>query len=192
VGLKLDGINNKTAVTVNYNDGAGDQGTLKTVAAQFDMTYTGSSGTPVTFDTFCIDLFHRVHVGQTYAVHLRNDLSSAFANGSRMAYIYDNYGMSDLSSDPDQAAAVQLALWDLSLNNHDPTSFGLDADGTYSSGDESVFSVALRKNPDAASIAGLVDQYLKASIGATIQGNWLDASPPGTALNRGQSVLGPG
>jgi hypothetical protein len=82
-----------------------------------------------------------VSVGQTYAVDVRFDLATAFANGAQMAYILANFGVGDLSTNPDQAAAVQIALWDLSLNNHNPTSFGLDADGSYSSGDPSVFSV---------------------------------------------------
>jgi hypothetical protein len=190
--LKLDRLNNHTAATVAYNDGAGHSGKIKTVLAQFTMTYTGGTGTPLTFNTFCIDLFHTVSLGQTYAVAARGDLGSAFLSGSRMAYIFLTFGEFDLTGDPDEAAAVQLALWDLSLNNHDPTAFVRDADGTYSSGDEDVFSVLLGNGPHAAHIAALVDQYLKASLGATDQGGWLDASPAGTAHNRGQSVLLPG
>ena len=154
------------------------------------MTYTGGS-TPITFNTFCIDLFHDVSVGQTYAVNVRNDLDAAFANGSRMAYVFENFGLPDLTNDPDTAAAVQIALWDLSLNNHNPTSFGLDADGTWSSGDESIFAVDLGGNPDAAHIAALVDSYLQASVGATTAAGWLDAAAAGDALNRGQSLLIP-
>jgi hypothetical protein len=74
------------------------------------------------FDTFCIDLLHAVTDGQTYAVTPRNDLDAAFTNGARMAFVIDNFGAADLSSNPDQAAAVQIALWDLSLN-HNPTFF---------------------------------------------------------------------
>ncbi len=191
--VTLNGFNNgltgNNAVTVTYNDGAGHSASVDTWATQFNVTYKNGTNA-VTFNTFCIDLFHDVTGGQTYKVYFRDDLATAFANGSRMDYVYQNYGAQDLSGNSDQAAAVQLALWDLSLNNHNPTTFVLDGDGTYSSGDESVFNVQI-KGPDAATIASLVNQYLGASVGATEQGRWLDASAQGDYLNRGQSLLVP-
>lgn len=184
-----NGLTSNNAVTVHYNDGVGDSGTVSTWATQFNVTFNNGSST-ATFNTFCIDLFHDVTDGQTYAVYLRNNLATAFTNGSQMAYIYENFGVQNLTGNSDQAAAVQLALWDLSLNNHTPTSFGLDSDGTYSSGDENVFSVVLNV-PDASQIASLVNQYLQAAVGASGQGSWLDASAQGNYLNRGQSLLVP-
>ena len=130
-------------------------------------------------------------LGQTYAVILRNSLDPSFANGDRMRFVLDHFGTPDLTSKPDQAAAVQIALWDLSLNNHNPTSFGPDGGSTYSSGDPGVFSVNMGANPDATSIASLVNQYLVASEGATTSGGWLDASGAGDNPNRGQSLLLP-
>jgi hypothetical protein len=82
-----------------------------------------------------------VSVGQTYAVTARDDVDTAFTNGARMAYIIDNFGAMDLTNNSDQAAAVQIAVWDLSLDNHDPTFFALDSNGSYSSGDPNIFSV---------------------------------------------------
>ena len=138
----LDSFNTTTQALISANDGAGDSISAEHVfVSQFSVTYNASGAGSSTFDTFCIDLFHIVSVGQTYAVDVRFDLATAFANGAQMAYILANFGVGDLSTNPDQAAAVQIALWDLSLNNHNPTSFGLDADGSYSSGDPSVFSV---------------------------------------------------
>lgn len=177
--------------TVSYDDGAGHSGSVFAYLSQFNVTYAGSTGTPITFDTFCIDLFHDVSVGQTYAVNVRDDLGAAFVNASRMAYVYETFGAGDLSSDPDTAAAVQIALWDLSLNNHNPTSFTQDADGTYSSGDEGVFAVDLSTDPSAAHIAALVNQYLQQSVGATTQAGWLDAAAQGDYANRGQSLILP-
>jgi hypothetical protein len=107
-----------------------------------------------------------------------------------MAFIYQNFGTEDLTNNADQAAAVQIALWDL-LSNHNPTSFGPDADGTYSSGDENVFNVSFGSNPDATQIAALADHYLKMSTSSTAQGDWLDAAPAGNDPNRGESVLFP-
>jgi len=188
--VHIDAFNNATQATVTFNDGAGHSGSLDAFLTQFVVTYQNSNGTPVTFDTFCIDLFHTASLGQTYAVILRNALDPFFANGDRMRFVLDHFGTSDLTSHPDQAAAVQIALWDLSLN-HNPTSFGPDGGSTYSSGDPSVFSVNMGANPDASSIASLVNQYLVASEGATTSGGWLDASGAGDDLNRGQSLLLP-
>ena len=175
--------------TVSYNDGAGDTGSQEpTYFAQFSATYTPSSGSAISFYTYCIDLYHNISVGQTLSVYVSGNESTAFLNGSRMVYIYEMYGTQNLNSNPDQAAAVQLALWDLTLNNHNPTTFGLDADGSYSSGDESVYSITFNSGEDASTIAGLVNQYLQASIGATMQGGWLNADANGTGQTRGQSM----
>jgi hypothetical protein len=164
-------------------------GVVDTNLTQFNVTYS-APGSNFSFNTFSVDLLHTVSAGQTYLVNLRNDVASAFANGSRMAYIYQNFGTQDLTNNTDQAAAVQVAIWDL-MSDHNPTFFGPDPDGTYSSGDESVFNVDFGSNPDAGQIAALTDQFLKASIGVTTQGSWLDAAPAGNAPNRGESVLFP-
>jgi len=157
---------------------------------QFNVTFTGTGG-PSTFDTFSIDLSHTVSSGQTYAVNPRSDLATSFVNGARMAFIFTQFGQQNLTANSIQAAAVQLSLWDLSLNNHVPTFFAMDADGSYSSGDENVFEVLLGANPNASQIAALTNQYLQSSMGAVTQGAWLDASPAGSDPNRGQSMLQP-
>jgi hypothetical protein len=185
--VTLNQLNNNVIGTVSFNDGMGNSGTETAYFSQFNMTYVDSTGSQVTFNPFCIDLAHKVSVGQTYAVYLRDDLDTFFANGGRMAYIDDNFGQGPLSDD--QAAAVQIALWDLSLNNHNPTSFSLDADGTYSSGDESVFSINFNGNPLASQIASLVNYYL--GLNGSAPGSWLDASAAGLNSDRGQSVLVP-
>jgi hypothetical protein len=150
--LTIEGFNDGIGATIHYNDGAGNAGTVNTLLTQFSVTLTGAGG-PVSFDTFCIDLFHAVSDGQTYNVNLRDDLDTALANGARMAYIFQNFGQADLSSNPNQAAAVAITLWDL-LVSPDPTSFGLDTDGSYSSGDESTFSVTFASPvPEPAGIA---------------------------------------
>ena len=186
--ITLNGFNNNTPATVTFDDGAGHSGSQNTLLSQLNVTFSGG-GTPITFNTFSVDLFHTVSVGQTYAVALRDDLATVFANGSRIAYVFQHFGLQNLTGDAIQAAAVQIALWDLSLNNHNPTTFGPDADGTYSSGDENIFSVSFGSNPDANQIASLTNQYLGVSIGATNTGTWLDAAAAGNAPNRGESVL---
>jgi hypothetical protein len=187
--ITINALNNSTTATVSFNDGSGPS-SISTLLSQFNVTLSGAGG-PVTFNTFSIDLSHTVVSGQTYTVSPRGDLASAFVNGARMAFIFTQFGQQNLTGDPVQAAAVQISLWDLSLNNHAPTTFTLDADGSYSSGDENVFAVLFGANPNASQIAALTNQYLQSSIGAVTSGAWLDASPAGTDPNRGQSMLQP-
>jgi len=172
--------NNGTTATVSFNNGGG-QITENKLLSQFNVTYSSGSGT-VTMNTFTFDLFHEVTPLQTYAVTPRQDLGTAFTNGRQMAYVFQTYGLPDLTNDPDQAAAVQLALWDLSLDNHTPTFFSLGLDGSYSSGDPDVFKVAFGSNPDASHIAALTSQFLTAAIGTTMNGAWLDAAGKGANL----------
>jgi hypothetical protein len=186
--ITLNAFNNNTPATVTFDDGAGHSGSQNTLLSQLNVTFN-AAGTPITFNTFSVDLFHTVSVGQTYAVAPRDDLATLFANGSRIAYVFQRFGLQNLTSDAIQAAAVQIALWDLSLNNHNPTTFGPDADGSYSSGDENIFSVSFGSNPDASQTASLTNQYLGVSVGATTTGAWLDAAAAGPAPNRGESVL---
>jgi len=178
----LNQLNNSTTATVGYNDGLGDSGSIDTYLSQFNVSYSDGLNAPVTFNTFCIDLLDRVSVGQTYAVNVQTDLTPTFANGNRMAYIFQKFGEDDLTGNPDQAAAMQIALWDLSLNNHNPTTFKQDTDGSYSSGDESVFSVNLGSNPDAAEIATLTNQYLGVSVGVDPPNGWLQETAGGQSL----------
>jgi hypothetical protein len=188
--ITINALNNSTPATVTFNDGGGPSTTISTLLSQFNITFSGLGG-PLTFNTFSIDLSHTVVSGQTYTVSPRSDLATAFVNGARMAFIFTQFGQQNLTGNSIQAAAVQLSLWDLSLNNHTPTSFAMDPDGSYSSGDENVFEVLLGANPNASQIAALTNQYLQSSIGAVTQGAWLDASPAGTDPNRGQSLLQP-
>jgi hypothetical protein len=185
----VNAFNNSTAATVHFDDGSGHSGTVSTLLTQLNVTYSDGAGTPLTFLTFSLDLFHTVSVGQTYAVNARDDLATAFTNGSRIDYIFQAFGVGDLTKN--EANAVQIVIWDLTLGNHNPNSFGKDASGTYSSGDTNVFSVDLAGNPAADQISALVDQYLKASIGSTGQGGWLDAAAAGNDPNRGQSLMQP-
>jgi len=139
--IRINGFNSGEQAIIHYDDGAGNSGSVSALLTQLAVSYTGDGAASVDFDTFCIDLLHTLTVGQTYAVDSRSDLASAFANGARLAYVYQAFGVTNLTGDPIQAAAVQIALWDLSLSNHNPTSFTQDASGTYSSGDPEVFRV---------------------------------------------------
>jgi RHS repeat-associated protein len=187
----LNKLNDPTTAVVKFNDGAGHSGTDNTYLSQFNVTYSNGVNAPVTFNTFCIDLIDRVSAGGTYSVAVQPDLAPTYVNAGAMTYIFQNFGMSNLSNNPTQAAAVQIAEWDLSLNNHTPTQFVKDADGTYSSGDESIFSVNFGSNPNASAIGALVNQYLHVAAGATNTDGWLDSSVIPSGPQRGQCLLIP-
>jgi hypothetical protein len=189
--ITVNSFSNNTPAIVTFNDGSGSSGPISTVLTQLNVTYSAGAGTPITFSTFSIDLFHSASVGESYAVNSRNDLSAAFSNGGRIAYIFQTFGLQDLTNNSVQAAAVQIALWDLSLSNHNPTSLVMDGDGSFSSGDPDVFSVSLGGNPNTAQIVGLANQYLSTSVGATGQAGWLDASVGGAGSDHGPSLVRP-
>ena len=187
----MDAFNNSTAVTVFYDDGNGDTGTDNTLATQFHASYTGARRRP-SRSTPSASIWNirslKVRTTRSTSATIWTEPSPT----AQMAYIFQQYGESDLSDNPDQAAAVQIALWDLSLDNHDPTSFAGHGRGR-----------RLRQrrpqrlqrqsghNADAAHIAGLTHQYLIAANNVTAAGAWLDATPAGTAVNRGQSLMLP-
>ena len=114
--LQFNGEVAADVVTLDYNlpghptlNGQFYAGQLSaTVSSSPDM----SDGT--TFNTFCVDLDHDVNNGQEYPVNILST-SDSLANGGAIAYLYSTYGMSTLS-DPDYAAALQLAIWDETAN----------------------------------------------------------------------------
>jgi hypothetical protein len=106
--LSIDAFTSGVQATVFRNDGT-QSGTVDALLTQIVVMYHSSDGTPVTFATFCIDLFHTVSPDQVYPVILRDMLDPFYVNGIRMAYVLDHFGASDLSGAPDQAAAVQIA-----------------------------------------------------------------------------------
>jgi hypothetical protein len=115
--LQFNGEVAADIVTLNYNlpghptlNGQYYAGQLSaTVSSSPDM----SNGT--TFNTFCVDLDHDVNNGQEYPANILST-NDGLTNGGAIAYLYATYGTSTLS-DPDYAAALQLAIWDETANN---------------------------------------------------------------------------
>lgn len=189
--LAINGFNNNTVATIHFLNPQGQSQSIETYLTQFNATFTGPAGNTVPLETWCIDLTHEVSDGQTYQVYAQGNLGSQFTAAGPVAYIYQNYGEQNLSSNPVQAAAVQLAIWEL-MQNPTAISFAQNADGTYSApGAEAAFSVSLGANSSAPQIAALVNQYLASAQGATTAGAWLNAAAQGNYLTRGQSVLLP-
>ena len=99
---------------------------------QFHVTYTSDSDHPASttsnLNTFCIDLFHDIVVPQTVKVYEKNDLGATFVHANEMSYIYNQHGNVSLQSNSAEAAALQLALWDLTVN---PSTRGGDTKFTW-------------------------------------------------------------
>src|SRR5262249_39262047 len=165
VSLTFDGPAAGQDLIVTYKGDAVD-----TFAGQFKMHLNDQPGnTPgPEFLTFCVDFDHDVTTN--YSVNLRST-ADGLNNGGAVAFLYQAYGQSPL--DNQHAAALQLAIWDESIDGGDGLSLGL-----------------FRYSGDLG-LANLVATYGSAAVGHSAPGQWLDASPSGDALNRGQSVLVP-
>jgi hypothetical protein len=107
--ITINAFNDSTTATVAFNDGAGHSGSIATLLTQFNVTVSGS-GNPAIFDTFPVDLFHTVSVSQTYAVTPRNDWPAAFVNAARMGFIYPQFGLQNLASNPIRLARSARAV----------------------------------------------------------------------------------
>jgi hypothetical protein len=171
--LQVDGMNAGLPVTV-YLDGSA----INTQAGQFQAHLDGGgssfqSGTA--FNAFCVDLSHFSSPGQDYSV---NSLSAgALANGSQVAYLYDKYGSSTLT-DNTLAAALQLAIWDEVMDGGK----GLD---------QGPFQF-LPTDASSQALADLASSLIGEANANQAPGSglFLDASPSGDDLNRGQSLFG--
>ena len=222
--VTISSLNNSAVgYTIGFNDGAGGNSTGSSgisgvYIGQFNMTYTPDSGPARSIETYCIDLSHSItSIPSTYSVYYRNNVGTTFntnyvgggntygnpnppgatyTGGGEMGYIYAKYGAGNLHGNDDQAAAVQIALWALSVANFQgnnitpiPTSFGAYINGEY--GNSNFWVKGVDSN-----VVSLVNSYLVEANTSAAQSSsywgrtdWLDASAQGTYESRGQSVL---
>jgi hypothetical protein len=115
LSLKLK--NNPTnTVIVNYNGHNVDA-----YAGTLSATLTGNDvpvGYPTSFDTYCIDLNHDIYVGYNSPTSYNVSLQpiSDLTHGTQVAWLYDHYGTNTYNTkvqDSTQAAALQIAMWDV-------------------------------------------------------------------------------
>ncbi len=170
--LRLDGNGAGTVGKVIYDDGLGNRGSENMFIGQLRMTLE-MDGRSLALKTFSIDLFHQQRAGQQYQVNVRDmgppPTFSDWMYGGEMAFLYGKYGVASLNNSVN-AAALQLALWKLSLG----PAGTLSTEGM----NQNILSLQQALLAEAA-------LYPK-SLGA---GRWLDATPAGSYLGRGQSVI---
>lgn len=162
-------------------DGNSGNGNFFVGRLSFQHHYVSSSNTGSQFNTFCIDLRGRINSGMIYSVEERN-LSTYVPvdNIARLAFIYDKYGDGDgvlpgyVNSDSLKNkwfAAMQLAIWRLTLVNPSTFSSSLLGDVTTS----------MYYN-------GFLNEALSSSYGFGVE--WLDRGPNPTTGNAvGQHLL---
>ncbi len=120
------------------------------------------------FEAYCVDLFHSVGNGDTYAVNIK-PMSMQGPNGTRAAWLFNTYAASVNTNQ--LGAALQLAIWDVISDNGDG------------------FDVGDFKSSEGGSLRTLADSYLSASAGMTGNAYWLEAQSHGERDNRNQNLM---
>jgi hypothetical protein len=149
-----------------------------------------SSSSAVTFQTFCVDLFHDVSNNQQYEVTLTPTVGN-LNNATQINYLYQTYGEQYINGTystlvvngttyhnvaaDDYAAALQLAIWD-ELANNGSTSGPLS------------YSIV---TGSSSMVLSLVSSFLAAANGDPLQnGNYWQANASQPAgYDQGQSFL---
>lgn len=122
-----------------------------------------------TFDAYCVDLDHWNTLPSTYPVDVLS--TNLLTNGQRIAYLYNTYATAVATST--QGAALQLAIWDVLVDNGD----GL--------------SVGNLKSSVGGGILSQANTYLASSVGQTGEASYLRATGHGSNCDRYQDLVGP-
>jgi hypothetical protein len=168
VQATLDSLGAGTNLFIHYEaPGSNTFQDWHVFAGQYHMHLAGGPE----FNSFCVDLNHTVTVGQSFQVSVQPNMTGVMAGGE-VAYLYQKYGVATLSNNV-MAAALQIALWKLSV----------DGNGSLTSGNFQYLG--------ADAVAAAATTFLTEAATHTAGGNWLDASASGDGRNRGQSVMVP-
>lgn len=121
------------------------------------------------FDSYCVDLDNSNSIGASYAVDILTQAS--LTNGERVGFLFDAYAGS--VTDADKGAALQLAIWDVVVDNGDGLSSG---------------NFKYTQSPNAA-VLSQAAAYLSGSAAQSSSIAYFRAtSHPG---NRNQNLIGP-
>lgn len=94
--------------------------------SQLSMTYTPSSGSAQTLYTYCVDMFTSLQTNFSVTPTSMSNYFTNQKNATEIAYLYLTYGTTshyvNTASNPSFSAwghdfALQMAIWDLSLNH---------------------------------------------------------------------------
>jgi protocatechuate 3,4-dioxygenase beta subunit len=147
---------------------------------QMSVILNGAGGVTEPALSLCADVRHTVAPGDTYAV-LPIPTGTAFPqHGGQIAYLYNHYGTSQLSST--DAAGLQLAVWELEY----------DTNVDLSSGDF-VYEGFAPPTTDDTAILAAANFYLNDSAGQNESAIFLDETFGGTVVpSTGQGMLATG
>lgn len=182
----FDQVGAADIVTLTYPAAGLNGGEYYAGQYQVETSPNADYSAATTFNTFCVDLFDDVNIGQQYLV---NPVSTGgLTNGAEVAYLYNTYGTATISpsgsttygsftlTNSDYAAALQLAIWDELANNGQP------------GGPTSVFQYGNVNAETLAQISRFLADANANSAGAAAI--WLDShvnvpEPPGMVLGQG-------
>lgn len=119
------------------------------------------------FDAYCVDSLHAPLIGSSYPVTATALPNAGLANSARLAYLYETFAPT--VDNADKGAGLQLALWDVLVDNGD----GLSA------GQFRASSVTTTMNQAAA--------YLSSSVGHSGSATWYQGVP---GANQPQGLIG--
>jgi hypothetical protein len=117
VSLEADFVRTDLGDSVSIKN----SGTTETIfAGQLYFNIYGGTGytqLQYQYDTYCVDLAHTISAGQEYVV-TPTSTSSGLNEGAQIAYLYNKYalglyGSSYKVTTNDQAAGLQVAIWNL-------------------------------------------------------------------------------
>lgn len=156
-----------------------DSSLLRVAAGPFSATLNGGpSAYPTNFDVYCVDLYHWITNGDTYAVNLRPTADLLY--GDRAAWLYNTYATG--ISTAIQGSALQIALWETVRDGGVDLSTGAFQFLASDNGGSG--------NTTTMAILNQANAYLTASAGQSSTGTWFEATthPNNT---RNQNMLGP-
>lgn len=141
----------------------GGSPTQNTQAGAMSASLNGGAA----FDVYCVDSVHAPQIGSAYTTTITPLPNAGLANSARIAWLYKTYAAG--VSSQDTGAALQLAIWDVMMDNGDGLSSG---------------------NFRASSITSTMTQtssYITASSGKSSTASWFQG-PSGA--NQPQGLVG--
>jgi hypothetical protein len=134
-----------------------------TQAGALDATLDGSQS----FEAYCVDALHAPLIGSSYPVSTVQLPNAGLANSGRLAFLYQNFASS--VNNQDTGAGLQLAIWDVLMDNGDGLSAGLFRAST------------------VTSTVNQTNAYLAASVGQSGSATWYKGTP---GANQPQDLIG--